>query len=45
MKSIITQIEKYIDSLTAVIILANGTVPRIAVGTDDALSFLSTFSS
>ena len=44
MKSITTQIEKYIDSLTAVIILANGTVPRITVGTDNALSFLSTIS-
>ena len=44
MKSIIAQVKKYIDSITAVIILANGTVPRITVGTDDALSFLSTIS-
>ena len=44
MKNITIQIEKYIDSITAVIILANGTVPRITVGTDDALSFLSTIS-
>ena len=44
MKSILTQVENYIDCITAVIILANGTVPRITVGTDDALSFLSTIS-
>lgn len=44
MKSIATQIEKYIDTITAVIILANGTVPRVTVGTEDALSFLSTIS-
>ena len=43
-RSITAQVEKYIDSITAVIILANGTVPRITVGTDDALSFLSTIS-
>ena len=42
-RSITAQVGKYIDSITAVIILANGTVPRIAVGTD-ALSFLSTIS-
>ena len=45
MKKITIQIEKCIDSITAVIILANGTVPRITVGTDDALSFLSTIST
>jgi hypothetical protein len=39
-----TQVEKHIDSVTAVVILANGTVPRITVGTDDALSILSTIS-
>ena len=36
------QIEKDIDSVTAVLVLANGTVPRINVGTDYALSILST---
>ena len=40
-KSIATQIEKHIDSVTAVLILANGTVPRVTVGTDYALSTLS----
>jgi hypothetical protein len=44
MKSIATQVEKYIDSVTAVIILANGTVPRITVGTDYVLSILSSIS-
>ena len=44
MKSIATQVERYIDTTTAVIILANGTVPRVTVGTDDALSFLSAIS-
>ena len=41
-KSIATQIEKHIDSVTAVLILANGTVPRVTVGTDYALTTLST---
>ena len=40
-RSIATQIEKHIDSVTAVLILANGTVPRVTVGTDYALSTLS----
>jgi len=40
-KSIATQIEQHISSVTAVIILANGTVPRVTVGTDYALSTLS----
>ena len=40
-KSIATQIKKHIDSITAVLILANGTVPRVTVGTDYALSTLS----
>jgi len=35
------QIEKAIDSVTAVLILANGTVPRLNVGTYSALSALS----
>ena len=34
-------IQKHIDSVTAVLILANGTVPRLTVGTDYALSTLS----
>jgi hypothetical protein len=40
-KSITDQITKYIDSITAVLVLTNGTVPRITVGTDYALSTLS----
>jgi len=40
-KSIATEIERYISSVTAVLILANGTVPRVTVGTDYALSTLS----
>ena len=40
-KSIATQIEKHLDSITAVLILTNGTVPRVTVGTDYALSTLS----
>jgi len=41
-KSITAQIKKHINSITAVLVLANGTVPRITVGTDYALSILST---
>jgi len=44
MENIATQVEKHTNSITAVIILANGTVPRITVGTDSALSFLSAIS-
>ena len=40
-KSIATQLEQHIGSVTAVLILANGTVPRVTVGTDYALSTLS----
>lgn len=40
-KSIATEIQKHFDSVNAVLILANGTVPRITVGTDYALSTLS----
>ena len=41
-KKIITaQIKKHIDSITAVLVLANGTVPHMTVGTDYALSTLS----
>ena len=37
-----TNIKKHVDSLTAVLIIANGTVPRVTIGTDYALSMLST---
>jgi len=40
-KSIATQIEEHIDTVTAVLVLANGTVPRVTVGTNYALSTLS----
>ena len=36
-----TQIKKHIDTITAVLVLANGTVPRVTVGTAHALSILS----
>jgi hypothetical protein len=39
--SIATQIKRNIDSVTAVLILANGTIERLTVGTDYALSTLS----
>ena len=39
--SIATQIKKHIDSITAVLILSNGTIERITAGTDYALSTLS----
>ena len=40
-KNIATEIQKHIDSVNAVLILANGTLPRLTVGTDYALSTLS----
>ena len=40
-KSIATEIQNHIDSVSAVLILANGAVPRITVGMDYALSALS----
>ena len=40
-RSIATQIKEHIDSVTAVLLLANGTVPHVTVGTDYALSTLS----
>ena len=40
-ESIANQIKKHIDSVTAVLILANGTIERITAGTDYALSTLS----
>jgi len=33
---------RHIESISAVLVLANGTVPRVTVGTDYALSTLST---
>ena len=40
-RNISAEIQRQIDSVTAVLILANGTVPRLTVGTDYALSTLS----
>jgi len=40
-KSIASEIQKHIGSVTAVLILANGSVPRITAGMDYALSTLS----
>ena len=40
-KSIATQIQNHIGTVSAVLILVNGTVPRITVGTNYALSALS----
>jgi len=41
-KSLAAQVKKHVDSVTAVLVLANGTIPRVNVGTDYALSTLST---
>ena len=41
-RSIATEILKHIDSVNAILILANGTVPRITAGTDYTLNTLST---
>ena len=40
-KNVAAQIKKHIDSVTAVLVLANGTVPGLTVATDYALSTLS----
>ena len=40
-KSIATEIQNHIDSVTAILILANGSVPRLTAGMDYALSALS----
>jgi len=37
----VAQIKKHVDSFTAVLILANGTLPRVTAGTKCALSILS----
>ena len=44
-KSIATEIQNHIDSVTAILILANGSVPRLTAGMDYALSALSTLFS
>ena len=41
-KRFVDQIEKDIDSVTAVLVLANGTVPRVNVGTNSAISIQPT---
>lgn len=38
---IATHNKQHFDSINAVLVLANGTVPRVTVGTDNALSTLS----
>jgi hypothetical protein len=40
-RSITSQIKEHIDSVTAVLVLVNGTVPRITIGSNYALSILS----
>jgi len=40
-ESIAAQIKKHFDSINTIFILANGTVPRVTVGTDYGLSSLS----
>ena len=40
-KNIAAQIQGHTDTVTAVVVLANGTVPRVTVGTNYALSTLS----
>ena len=45
LKSIVDHIEKVTDSITAVLVLVNGTVPRVSVGTESALSALSAIFS
>ena len=40
-KSVAAQIKKHIDSVTAVLVLANGTVPGLTVATEYTLSTLS----
>jgi hypothetical protein len=40
-RSIVAQIKEHVDTVHAILVLANGTVPRFTVGTDYALSTLS----
>jgi len=44
-QSIAAQIKKHVNSINTVLILANGIVPRVTVGTDYALSILSAMFS
>jgi hypothetical protein len=37
----VAQIKKHVDSVNAILVLANGTVPRVTVGADYALSTLA----
>ena len=39
MKSVTTRVEKYIKSITSIVVVVNSTISRITIGTDDALSF------
>jgi hypothetical protein len=40
-RSIVAQIKKHVDSVNAILVLANGTVPRVTVGADYVLSTLA----
>ena len=40
-ESVATQVKQHIDSVTAILVLANGTVPGLTVATNYALSILS----
>ena len=40
-RRIVSQIKRHADTVTAVLVLANGAIPRVTVGTDYALSTLS----
>jgi hypothetical protein len=40
-RSIVAQIKKHVDSVNAILVLTNGTLPRVTVGTDYALSTLA----
>ena len=44
-ESIAAQIKEHVDSISAVLVLADGTAPRVTVGTDYALSTLSAIFS
>ena len=44
-RNIFSEIQKGIDAVTAILVLVNGTVPRITVGTDHTLSTLSAILS
>jgi hypothetical protein len=40
-RSIAAQIKKHVGAVNAILVLANGTVPRVTVGTESALSTLA----